>query len=114
VSKLIAVAVDENENVWKGHFGISPSFMLFDDKGNLVASRENPYSPRRGEQHKSHDDPKLIVSLLNDCSIFIAKRMGDKSKKNLAGKMNITAFITEKENPLQAVKEFLENRGKQR
>jgi predicted Fe-Mo cluster-binding NifX family protein len=103
MKNLIAVAVDKNGNVWKGHFGMSPFYLLFDDKGKQIEKKKNPLA----EENKHHDDPKLVVNLLNDCNVFIAKRMGDKSKKNLVEKLNVTPVITENENPLDALNDYL-------
>ena len=108
---MIAVAADKNGKIWKGHFGISPVYLLFDNNGNPVETKTNPFAAgEKGHQH--HDDPKLIVNLLSDCGVFIAKRMGDQSKKNLVEKMNVIPFITEKENPSDAVKDYFEFKGK--
>ncbi len=106
MEKLIAVASDGEKKIWKGHFGISPFFMIFDLNGKQIELRKNPYSAENGK-HKHHDDPKRIVSLLHDCSVFIAKRMGDKSKRNLVEKMNITPVITEETTPSDAVAKYL-------
>ncbi len=101
--KYIAVGVNKDEKtVWHGHFGISPYFFIYDFSGKFIEKRKNPYS--RGQHH---DEPKLIVEFLSDCSVFIAKRMGEESRKKLTEKLNIKAFLTPTKDVELAVKEFL-------
>ena len=101
----IAVAVKNDSAMWKGHFGMSPYYRIYDLNGNFLEQRENPFG--LGNQKKHHDNPKLIVDLLKDCNIFIAVRMGEKSKSKLVENLGVIPVITKSESPIEAVKEYL-------
>lgn len=101
----IAVAVNKNDVIWYGHFGISPYFLIYDSEGKLSDKRINPHGAGNSVQH--HDNPKLIIDLLNDCNVFVGKRIGDKSKNKLVEKFNIKTILTEETNPEEFVKNFL-------
>lgn len=104
---LIALGVDTEEKLWNGHFGMAPVYLIFDRAGNLLEKRDNPYGVKPGIKHEHHDDPKRIVALLNDCSTFIARRMGEQSRRNLAEKMGIETVLTEEKEPKNALKVYL-------
>lgn len=103
MKKNIAIAVNKNENIWYGHFGISPYFLIFDNSGKLNDKRINPHGA--GHSQLYHDNPKLIIDSLNDCGIFVCKIMGEKSKNKLAEKFGIKTILTEEKD----VKLFLKN-----
>ena len=105
-SKLIAIGVDQKGQIWGGHFGIAPQYNLYDRAGKLVEERQNPYGAGSGE-HKHHDSPKLIVDLLPDCGVFIARRMGGGSKKKLVKNLGVEIVLTEKKDAQIAVKAYL-------
>lgn len=105
--KKIAIAVNKNDVIWYGHFGISPYFLIYDNQGELLDKRINPHGVGNSVQH--HDNPKLIIELLNDCNIFIGKRMGNKSKNKLVEKFNIKTILTEETKPDVFVASYLES-----
>ena len=108
-TKLIAIGVDKKGEIWRGHFGIALQYNLYNSSGDLVEERKNPYGVGSGEKHTHHDDPQLIVKLLSDCRVFIAHRMGDKSKQKLAQKLGVETVLTEEKNPQIALKNYLGN-----
>ena len=89
----IAIGVDQNGQVWDGHFGMSPHYYIYNRSGKLVEKRLNPYGAAANKQ-KHHHNPVLIVDLLSECGIFIARRMGDKNKQLIVEKMGVIPFIT--------------------
>ncbi len=106
--KNIAVGVNKDEKtVWRGHFGISPFYFIYDDKGNFLEKRVNPYS--KGQHH---DEPRLIVDFLSDCGVFIGKRMGDESRRKLAEVLKIETCLADTKGVQLAVKEYLSNNKK--
>ena len=105
--QFIALGVDKKGQIWGGHFGIAPQYNLYDRSGHLVEERQNPYGAGNGEKHSHHDDPKLIVNLLSDCGVFIARRMGEKSKRNLAEKLGIETVLVEEKDPQVALGAYL-------
>jgi len=107
LSYFIAIGVDEQGQVWRGHFGISPRYQLFDRFGNLVEERKNPYGAGSGEKRAHHDNPKLIVDLLSDCNVFIACRMGDASKQKLVQSFGVKTVLTEEKDPQVALAAYL-------
>jgi len=105
---LVAIGVDRDGQLWNGHFGMSPLYYLYDLDGNLVETRPNPYGAGGGTRHH-HDNPRLIVDLLPECGVFIARRMGDDSKRNLAASLGIEPVITEEKEPQVALAAYLES-----
>ncbi len=101
----IAVAVKNNSAMWKGHFGMSPYYQIYDLNGNFLEQRENPFG--LGKEKKHHDNPKLIIDLLKDCNIFIAIGIGEKSKRKLIENLGVIPVITKSKSPIEAVKEYL-------
>ena len=101
--KYIAVGVDEEGKIWKGHFGIAPVYLIFDEMKNPVEKRINPYGAN-SEKHSHHDNPKLIISFLNDCKFFVAKRMGQESRIKLKENFGIISVLTEITEPEEAIK----------
>ena len=99
---LIAVGVDEEGKIFKAHFGMSPYYLVFNRDGDLVRKIENPYA--KGHHH---DDPSLITTLLPDVKVFIAHRMGPKSRERLHKEFKIKTFLTETKDPKKALSEFL-------
>jgi predicted Fe-Mo cluster-binding NifX family protein len=100
--KYIAVGSGKDEkSLWVGHFGISPFYFVYDDEGNLIEKRVNPYS--KGQHH---DDPRLIIKFLDDCKVFIAKRMGEESRKKLVTELNIETFLTKAKTVQEAIEEW--------
>lgn len=92
--KNIACGVEESGLMWKGHFGISPYFDIYDENKIFVERRLNPYGTASGS-HNHHDNPMLIIEFLSDCGIFVAKRMGQESIIKLEEKFGIKPIITE-------------------
>ncbi len=101
--KYIAVGVDDEGKIWKGHFGIAPVYLIFDEMKNMIEKRINPYGAN-SENHSHHDNPNLIISFLNDCKIFVAKRMGQESRVKLKENFGILPFLTDKTSPEEAIK----------
>ncbi len=98
--KFIAVATQKDKkSLWRGHFGVSPIYSIFDEDGRLVEQRENPYAT----DGKHHDDPDLIVNFLSDVKTFIAKNMGQKSRERLINKLNIEGILVDEENIYDAL-----------
>jgi len=104
--KLIAVGVDHDGRVWGGHFGISPQYYIYNSRGKLIEKRPNPYSVGGGEE-KHHDDPELILDLLRECNIFIAQKMGGRSKRMLVENLNVVPVMTKESDPDIAVSTYL-------
>ena len=103
----IAIAVNKNENIWYGHFGISPYFLIFDNSGKLKDKRINPHGA--GHSQLYHDNPKLIIESLNDCDVFVGKKMGAKGKNILAEKFGIKTILTKENNVKLFLKNYLQN-----
>lgn len=113
MNKNIAVAVDKLDKMWKGHFGISPVYQIFNREGIFVEKRVNPHGAGNDDKHgHNHDDdqPIVIKQLLNDCSTFIGKRMGEESKLKLAQKLGIETILVKSDDPIVALNTFL-NKG---
>ena len=105
----IAVAVNKNDKIWPGHFGISPYYNIYNKEKNLIEKRLNPHGAGVSDHGHDHDDnqPKFIKEILHDCNIFIGKRMGEKSKLKLAEKLGITTVLTKEPDPVKALAEYL-------
>ena len=105
--KLIALSVNPEGKLWNGHFGMASFYYVYNREGNLLEKRENPYSAKPGVKHEHHDDPNLIVAFLADCSTFIARRMGEESRRKLASKLGVETVLTKEKEPELALKEYL-------
>jgi predicted Fe-Mo cluster-binding NifX family protein len=104
--QYIAIGVDNEGRIWTGHFGIAPNYLIYDQNGQMVEQRSNPYGAGQGRK-KHHDNPRLIVDLLPDCGVFIARRMGGGSKRKLAQQLGITPVLTAEEKPEAALRAYL-------
>ena len=103
---LIAIATNtDGRSIWDGHFGVSPIYSIFDQDGNLVKQIKNPYS-----RDKHHDNPDLIVNLLRDVDIFIAKNMGKKSKERLTKVLGVKSMLVNAQNIFEAIDYYLETK----
>ena len=106
--KYIALGVDESgTKLWNGHFGMSPQFHIYDSDGALLETRQNPYGYKKGEKHEHHDDPERIAALLHDCKTFIARRMGEKSRKQLVARTPVETVLTRETLPKEAIRAYL-------
>lgn len=105
--KAIAIGVDDEGQVWQAHFGMAPWYYLFDGQGELIERRANPYA----QTGKHHDDPMRIVDLLPECGVFVARRMGGRSRRRLAESLGVEPVLTEATDPQQAVRGYLEGQG---
>jgi|GEM_PF-1208980 len=109
---LIAVGGAADGNIWPGHFGIAPVFYLYNQQGVLVEKRPNPYGAGQTGMPSHHDNPRLIVDLLPESGVFIARRMGGASKQMLVHNLNITTVLTAEKQPDVAVRHYLRERGR--
>ena len=57
-------------------------YNLYDLTGKLIEERKNPYGAGSDGNLKHHDNPTLIVDLLPDCGVYIARRRGKPVHKN--------------------------------
>jgi len=103
----IAVAVNKIDKVWHDNFGISPFFQIYNSKGELIEKRINPHGAGHSKLDHDENKPVLIKEILNDCSVFIGKRMGEKSKEILLEKFNVETIFTEETDPETTVESFL-------
>ena len=88
----VAIATPDGTDLWRGHFGQSPFYLIceFDGKRWVKGKlRKNPIA-ERGE----HAHPGEILELLSDCKVFAAKAMGGKSRQTLESK-GITTILKE-------------------
>ncbi len=101
---LIAIATNtDGRSIWNGHFGVSPIYSIFDQNGNLIKQVENPYS-----KDKHHDNPDLIVNLLSDVDVFIAKNMGKKSRERLTKVLGVKSMLVNAKDIFEAIDYYLD------
>ena len=101
----IAVAIDSNAQVFKGHFGSAAAYKIYDVEGKLIEEIENPHDPRKTKVH--HDNPSLIIALLPQVGVFIGRKFGEQSAEKLRKKFGIIVWKTESILPSVAIEEFL-------
>lgn len=101
--EYIALGVDGDGQMWDDHFGMSPQYYIYDRAGALVEKRLNPYGVG-GDQDKHHGTPQLIVDLLPECGIFIARHMDQPGK---IAKMGVQLIMTEERDPQAAIAVYL-------
>ncbi len=103
--KFIAIATQKDKkSVWRGHFGISPIYSIFDYGGIMIEQVTNPYAT----DGKHHDDPDLIVKFLSDIKVFIAKNMGQKSRERLIREFGIETILVDYEYIKDALNYYLD------
>ncbi len=104
MGSFVAIATNtDGKSIWNGHFGVSPIYTIFDENGNLIKQIRNPHS-----KDKHHDDPDLIVNLLNDINLFIAKNMGKKSRERLTKALGVKSMIVDTKDIYEAINYYLE------
>lgn len=103
----IAIAVNKNDKIWPGHFGIAPHYNIYDLDKTFIEKRLNPHCARNSSHNHNDNQPKLIKEILQDCNVFIGKRMGEKSKLKLAEKLGVTTVLTKETDPAKAIEEYL-------
>ena len=107
----IAIGTDDKKTIRKGHFGESRYYLVIEILNAQIVgeeSRENPYL-EPGKAKKSHGQPEEIVSLLHDCSLFMARSMGKKSLAEISSR-KIDCIFTNIENIGQAVSLYLDGK----
>lgn len=110
MSNNIAVGVGKTDMMWKGHFGISPIYKIYNREGKFIEERVNPHGAGHDHNHDhdhGDDQPKVIKELLHDCSTFIGKRMGEESKLKLAKKLGIETMLYKTNDPVEALNTYL-------
>lgn len=85
----IAIGIDSDSQIHKGHFGDSPRFAVYDLKDEQVIKtdeRRNPFTEDEdGNVH--HGKVKGITSFLPDCDIFLGNGFGMHSMIKLQQKV---------------------------
>ena len=99
----IAVGADEQGALWEEHFGISPFYHLYDTAGVLMEKRPNPHA-----SGGHHGNPTLIVELLEECGVWIARTVGRKQEAEERG---IRVIITQATTVDDAVSEYLRSQS---
>lgn len=105
---FIAIGSDLKNQVWVGHFGEAPQYLLYDFSGNLIEKRKNPYS-LKDDLYKQHEGPERIIELLPECSVFIAQIYGNKSKRKLVENAGIQLITTREQDVQVAIDAFINN-----
>lgn len=104
MAKFIAIATDrDKKSMWNGHFGVSPIYSIFDERGKLLKQINNPYT-----NNKHHDNPDMIVQFLKGVELFIARNMGKKSRERLTKKLRIKSMLVDVDDIFSAIEYFLE------
>ncbi len=88
----IAIAVDEIGELFEGHFGDAPFFLIYDENFDLVDKIRNV-----DYEEKHHGDPvkaKHIMNLLSNVDVLIAKQMGPNIQRVAKRFMLIFSKVT--------------------
>ena len=102
----IAIAVDDEGQVWKDHFGIAPYYYLYDRDGKLVEKRPNPHG---GETEQPHSSPRHITELLADCTVFIAGLTG--LYQEFVERTGVEVVTTDRRTPEAALAAYLNEKN---
>jgi predicted Fe-Mo cluster-binding NifX family protein len=106
MTQYIAVATQDDNNLWQDHFGIAPQWKLYNHEGDFVETRTNPHSAE-ADNAPEHSSPQAVQDLLGDCDVFIAKLTGHYEAQMT--KTGVQVIITEANTPEEAVQQFLAN-----
>jgi alkylhydroperoxidase/carboxymuconolactone decarboxylase family protein YurZ len=101
---FIAVGVGQDGRVWDANFELSPHYTIYDQAGVLVEKRANPHGVG-GTREDQQVNPQLIVDLLPDCGVFIARDVG--KPRTFAGS-GVEVVATSAQRPQVAVLIHLE------
>ena len=107
----IAIGTDDKKTIRKGHFGESRHYLVIEVLNAQIVGkelRENPYL-EPGKAKKSHGQPEEIVSLLHDCSLFMARSMGKKSLTEISSR-KIDCIFTNIDDIDRAVSLYLDGK----
>ena len=107
----IAIGTDDKKTIRKGHFGESRYYLVIEILNAQIVGeelRENPYL-ESGKAKKNHGQPEEIISLLHDCSLFMARNMGKKSLTEISSR-KIDCIFTNIENIGQAISSYLDGK----
>lgn len=104
--RRIAIGVNEGGKVWTEHFGIAPSFQIYDAGGRLVETRPNPASTT-DIQAQDHSNPLHVEDLLNDCQVYITGLTGHYLA--FVERRGIEIITTAEADPLTAFQAYVES-----
>ncbi len=107
----IAIGTDDKKAIRKGHFGESRYYLVIEILNAQIVGRElreNPYL-ESGKSKKSHGQPIEIISLLDDCSLFMARSMGKKSLTEISSR-KIDCIFTNIDDLDRAVSLYLDGK----
>jgi len=85
----IAIGVDSERSVHKGHFGDSPLFAVYEISAGRLQEIEKRANPFTGHEDKQvhHGKAKGIAAFLSDCDIFLGSGFGMHSLEKLQQKV---------------------------
>ncbi|OPX39301.1 MAG: hypothetical protein B1H12_00040 [Desulfobacteraceae bacterium 4484_190.2] len=107
----IAIGTDDKKTIRKGHFGESRHYLVIEILNAQIVGkelRENSYL-EPGKSKKSHGQPEKIISLLHDCSLFMARSMGKKSLTEISSR-KIDCIFTNIDDIDRAVSFYLDGK----
>ena len=79
---ILAIAVDEDEGLFDGHFGDAPYFLFYED-GSEQAKMSNVFIEEEHEGH-SHGNPnkaKKVIEFFDGVDMLVAKEMGGNLRR---------------------------------
>ncbi len=107
----IAVGTDDKKTIRKGHFGESRYYLVIEILNAQIVGeelRKNPYL-ESGKSKKNHGQPEEIITLLHDCSLFMARSMGKKSLAEISSR-KIDCIFTNIDDIDRAVSLYLDGK----
>lgn len=108
----IAIGTDDKRTIRKGHFGESKYYQIIEILNAQIAAkhlRNNPYF----EDEKAstyHVQAKRIISLLEDCTLFMAGSFGKRSVQEISSR-GIDCITARIENIDQAISSYLDGKA---
>ena len=108
----IAIGTDDKKMIRNGHFGQSLYYLIIELLNGEIVSREYRQNPYITSEHGRHHYGQVgkILNLLDDCSLFLAKRMGKTSLDKFTAH-GIDCIITAIDPIDRAVEQYLYGRG---
>jgi predicted Fe-Mo cluster-binding NifX family protein len=107
----IAVGTDDKRTLRKGHFGESRYYQIIEILNARILGkdlRKNPYcEDERGST--SHGEADRIISLLEDCTLFMASSFGKRSVQKISSR-GIDCITARIENIDQAIFSYLDGK----
>ncbi|MBW1702686.1 MAG: hypothetical protein JRJ69_09080 [Deltaproteobacteria bacterium] len=105
----IAIGTDDKKTIRKGHFCESRYFLVTEILNAQIVGKELRDNSNFGAGKENQSQAERVTNLLNDCGIFMAASMEEKSLVEI-GSRNVDCIITNIEGVDAAISSYIDGR----